>query len=100
MRFLILLQELPIWTPPPLTEGLAAITRLHVVERWFSLKHNKAQTFKKTPKANNTYTISVWSASLYSCICIYMQKGSGTYPCALLSRQFLTVENTKKNTSA
>ncbi len=33
-------------------------------------------------------------------ICIYMYKGSGTYPCALLSRQFLTVENTKKNTSA
>ncbi len=33
-------------------------------------------------------------------ICIYTYKGSGTYPCALLSRQFLTVENTKKNTSA
>ncbi len=33
-------------------------------------------------------------------IYIYMYKGSGTYPCALLSRQFLTVENTKKNTSA
>ncbi len=26
-----------------------------------------------------------------------MYKGSGTYPCDLLSRQFLTVENTKKN---
>ncbi len=37
---------------------------------------------------------------LHVYICIYMYKGSGTYPCALLSRQFLTVENTKKNTSA
>ncbi len=37
---------------------------------------------------------------MYICICIYMYKGSGTYPCALLSIQFLTVENTKKNTSA
>ncbi len=36
--------------------------------------------------------------NMYMYICIYMYKGSGTYPCALLRRQFLTVENTTKKT--
>ncbi len=71
-------------------------------------KHNTPEEIQKNAVKNSPkYLPGAHVQSSHAClvyvyvyIYIYMYKGSGKYPCALLSRQFLTVENTKKNTRA